>query len=305
MSLFNELSYDNAITGIRSVQFSLLSPEDIKKRSVVEVLTTDSFVGNEPVTGGLFDQRMGVVDHTHRCLTCQQDFAFCPGHIGHISLAVPVYQVHFFTAVLKILKCVCFACSRLLAAPDNPAYGLADLAKLSNKRRHEECVHRISKSTCLKRCGQCNPEGCGALLPVSVVKDPERFMKIVMTWPPEAGSTAEPKKLRIGAKEAWEILRRITDADSAALGFNPKLSRPEWLVATVLPVCPPPVRPSSKNEMGQRSEDDITTVLCQIIKNNNLIKAKLAAGKELDANDPTLQLLQSCTNQRAPTSKIP
>ena len=36
----------------------------------------------------------------------------------------------------------------------------------------------------------------------------------------------------------------MSDEDCETLGFNPKFARPDWLVLTVFPVPPPPVRPS-------------------------------------------------------------
>lgn len=41
----------------------------------------------------------------------------CPGHFGHIDLAKPVFHVGFVTKTIKILRCVCFYCSKLLVSP--------------------------------------------------------------------------------------------------------------------------------------------------------------------------------------------
>ena len=46
------------------------------------------------------------------------------------------------------------------------------------------------------------------------------------------------------AEQAYEILKRVSDEDCQALGFNVKFARPDWMILTVLPVPPPPVRPS-------------------------------------------------------------
>ena len=55
---------------------------------------------------------------------------------------------------------------------------------------------------------------------------------------------AEPGAAQITAEKAYEILKRISDEECRALGFDPKNARPDWMVLTVLPVPPPPVRPS-------------------------------------------------------------
>lgn len=38
----------------------------------------------------------------------------CPGHFGHIELAKPVFHVGYITKIMKVLRCVCFFCSKLL-----------------------------------------------------------------------------------------------------------------------------------------------------------------------------------------------
>lgn len=48
----------------------------------------------------------------------------------------------------------------------------------------------------------------------------------------------------VTAEKAHEILKGISDEDCIALGFHPKHARPDWMILTVLPVPPPPVRPS-------------------------------------------------------------
>lgn len=44
--------------------------------------------------------------------------------------------------------------------------------------------------------------------------------------------------------QVLQIFKRISDADAILLGFHPQYARPEWLILQVLPIPPPPVRPS-------------------------------------------------------------
>ena len=60
------------------------------------------------------------------------------------------------------------------------------------------------------------------------------------------------RKFEITAEKAHEILRRMSDEDCEALGFNVKFSRPDWMILTVLPVPPPPVRPSVMMDSAAR-----------------------------------------------------
>ncbi len=68
----------------------------------------------KPKLCGLMDPRQGCVDRQSRCQTCACNQTDCPGHFGHIELAKPVFHVGFIAKMVKILRCVCFFCSKLL-----------------------------------------------------------------------------------------------------------------------------------------------------------------------------------------------
>jgi DNA-directed RNA polymerase beta' subunit len=70
---------------IIGVQFGIANPADIVKRSVVEVITDKTYQGNQPVPGGVFDSRFGVIENGKVCPTCKQTNILCPGHFGHIT----------------------------------------------------------------------------------------------------------------------------------------------------------------------------------------------------------------------------
>ena len=73
----------------------------------------ETMEGGRPKVGGLMDPRQGCVDRASKCQTCASDSAGCPGHFGHIELAKPVFHVGFLTKCVKMLRCVCFFCSKL------------------------------------------------------------------------------------------------------------------------------------------------------------------------------------------------
>ena len=52
-------------------------------------------------------------------------------------------------------------------------------------------------------------------------------------------------------------------------------SRPDWFVCQVLAVPPPAVRPSVKHDSQQRSEDDISHIIVNIIKANTTLLEKI------------------------------
>ncbi len=96
-------------------------------------------------------------------------------------------------------------------------------------------------------------------------------------FPPEA--IKDPKimsaKQVITPQICLDILRKISAEDCEFLGFSNKYSRPEWMIFTALAVPPPAMRPSVRQDNNQRSEDDLTYSLVNIIKNNKLVKQKI------------------------------
>lgn len=287
MSLYKELSYDHEVDTVRGIQFSVMSPEEIQKRSVAEILTTETYVGTEPVKNGLFDPRMGVIDNNRVCSTCEQKNTFCPNHFGHIVLAKPVFYIQFFEYVRKVLRCVCWRCSRLMLDLDSPEVK-AILSKKHSRMKKFELMYKLCYQAKKKTCD--GEHGCGARRPDKVTKEKDSIMKIAMEW--KGDIDPADKKQVFSAEDVLRILKRISDEDLEHLGFNKKYNRPEWMVCTVLPVPPPAVRPSVRNDTGQRMEDDLTHKLCDIVKANNALKAKIEKGyaaKDLDVYTTLLQ----------------
>ena len=75
---------------------------------------SETVEGGRPKLGGLMDPRQGTIDRYSRCQTCAGNMSECPGHFGHIELAKPVFHIGFLTKSIKVLRCVCFYCSKLL-----------------------------------------------------------------------------------------------------------------------------------------------------------------------------------------------
>lgn len=86
-------------------------------------------------------------------------------------------------------------------------------------------------------------------------------------------------------EEVQILFKKISDDTLLRLGFNPMYFRPENLVLNYFPISPPHIRPSIKTESGMRSEDDLTTKITDIIKqNNNILMRK---DKDDDATSNT------------------
>ena len=291
MTLYKELSYDGdeCVSKIKGIQFCIMGPAEIRARSVAEITNTQTYTLNEPHMNGLFDPRMGYVDNNKLCKTCEQRNTFCPGHFGHIELAVPVFFVQFFDHVRKLLRCVCFRCSKILVDLKDPAIVSILSKKHSNQKRWALMSNLCSN---VKRCGKETIDGCGARQPDRVAKT-DTF-KINMEWKglvEEEGQNSTRSQI-FGAEDVLRIFKRITDEDSTALGFCPKFNRPEWMICTVLPVPPPSVRPSVRSDAGVRKEDDLTHKLSDVIKNNAQLKAKIAKGATYEQLWPIINAVQ-------------
>jgi len=86
------------------------------------------------------------------------------------------------------------------------------------------------------------------------------------------------RKQNLSAQKAYQILKNISASDVEALGLDPKWTRPEWLIITVLPVPPPHVRPPVEMD-GIFSEDDLTHQLINIVKTNLTLEAAISKGE--------------------------
>ena len=75
------MSFEPETKTVKSVQFSILSPDEIRKRSVVEITKHDTYDKDTPIIKGLFDIRMGTTEMGKICGTCNQDNINCPGQI--------------------------------------------------------------------------------------------------------------------------------------------------------------------------------------------------------------------------------
>ena len=273
MSNSKEINYTNKSREISGVQFSILSPQEIKDRSVVHVRETILYDNNgDPLVNGLFDTRMGVIDHGTICPTDGLDNRFCPGYFGHIELARPVFQIQFLDMIMFTLKTTCIKCSRILLEVTDELIEM--LSSLTNKQRNSYVSTNVSKG---KTCFYC-----GSLQPNKFIK--EGVAKLFAIWKNLNIDTinTEDKKQHLNVEFVLKHFRRITDDDCYIMGFDPKWCRPDWFICINLPVPPPAVRPSIKQSNNTRSEDDITHKLIDILKTNNHLKKKMDLESSLE-----------------------
>ena len=143
---------------IIGIQFCMLSPDEIRKGSVAEITSRDTYVGNKPVIGGLFDPRMGVQEPGLICPTDGLDYMQTPGYFGHMELAKPVFYIQYLPTVIKILRCVCCQCSKLLISKEKHKHILS----MDPEHRWN---HVFSLANKVKRCGEDTEDGCNCKQP--------------------------------------------------------------------------------------------------------------------------------------------
>jgi DNA-directed RNA polymerase I subunit RPA1 len=101
------------------ILFGFYTPDEVRKMSAVEVKALSAFDQfGTPLKEGLYDPRMGLspYERNTRCVTCGQDSEGCPGHLGHMELVVPVYNVFLVSYMHKLLRTKCLFCHKLKAS---------------------------------------------------------------------------------------------------------------------------------------------------------------------------------------------
>ena len=177
-----------------------------------------------------------------------------------------------------------FKCSKLLLDKELPELQKIINKKISRQKKFDSIYKMCSKNK-IKWCGSNSEIGCGARQPDKISKD--NIGKITLEW-----KDNEDIKTIYLAEDILKILCRITDEDATILGFPKKINRPENLICTVFPFPPPAVRPSVRNDTGQRCHDDLTHKLCDMVKTNNTLKTKIEKGSSPEQIEYWTILLQ-------------
>jgi len=249
---------------VDKIIFKTLSPQLIKKMSSAKIVTPELYdKEGYSVDGGLMDVRLGVIDPGLRCGTCGSRLKECPGHFGHISLARPVVHVKFVRTIYNFLKGTCQECSRALVDDKKKKVYLKVLEKYRNKNPDvywDKVAIIVSEITKVAKCPHCNAKQH----PIALEK-PTTFID-------------KETQTRISPIEIRSRFEKIPDEDVKLFGVDPEAFRPEWAIITILPIPPVTARPSITLESGERSEDDLTHKLGDIVRINQRLFENINAG---------------------------
>ena len=149
-------------------------------------------------------------------------------------------------------------------------FGYIELTKPIMHVLYAKLIYRILRMTC---------RGCGGLIsttPTTTVKKCPHCgeeQKKIKFEKPYGFLEGEESITQLEIREWFE---KIDDKDLEVLGIVG--GRPEWLIITILPVPPVIMRPSITLETGERSEDDLTHKLVDIIRINQRLRENIEIG---------------------------
>ncbi|MFC1648543.1 DNA-directed RNA polymerase subunit A' [Nanoarchaeota archaeon] len=248
---------------VDKITFGVMSPKFIKEMASAKIVTPELYdKEGYPVDGGLMDVRMGVIDPGLKCKTCGSKLKECIGHFGFIELARPVIHIKFVKIILDLLRSTCRECGRILISQEDLSMHKEDLDAVERKFGEEEkrqAVKDVIRNLrTVSKCPHCRAKQKKIMLekPTTYLEDEKRI---------------SPIEIRV-----W--LEKVTDDDLHIFGINSKAVRPEWMVMTVMPIPPVTMRPSITLESGERSEDDLTHKLGDVVRINQRLFENINAG---------------------------
>lgn len=256
--------YNNITKRIDKIRYSVISPKGIIKQSIVKVITPEIYDKyGFPVEGGLMDLRMGVIEPGLSCKTCGQNYKDCEGHFGHLELARPILNNSFIDEISYTLKSTCQDCFRILVPEDKIQEKIDELKELRKSlpadkyvKAHSKFISTVNK---IKTCPHCEAKQEDVKLDKSSV--------FVFT---------QGDKKRLLTTEIRFRFENIPDSDLPLLNLIG--IRPEWLLLTVMPIPPVSMRSTITLQSGQRSEDDLTHKLTDVIRTNQRLHEHLLVG---------------------------
>ena len=250
-----------------------------REHSVVEVKTHQTFEKGKPKKDGLSDLRMGTTDRAYNCATCGCNPQDCPGHFGHIELARPQYHIGYLPVLVKMLKCIGFYTSQLVLDPEGVRFAATQHV------RNREARFKAVVALCDRDKVKCHVTG----------RTQPKFRVeggcVVVDYGPPREDGGLDGRHPLPASKALQVLRRVRDEDYEKIGIDARRARGDWMVLSVMPVCPPCIRPSVADN-ASRSDDDLTTKLADIIKSNVKLRDNMKNGSPESLVREFEQLLQ-------------
>ena len=156
-------------------------------------------------------------------------------------------------------------------------FGYLELAKPVLNILYTKAIYKLLKISC-KKCGKMlakekkSLKGLNRNPPAKCPHCNEPQGKIKFLKP----STFYEDKEEMSPEDIREWFGRITEEELAKVNFRG--GRPEWMILTLFPVSPVTSRPSITLESGEKSEDDLTHKLVDIVRINQSLRENIDIG---------------------------
>lgn len=203
-------------------------------------------------------------------------------------------------------RLVFVADANIHAIQSNPAF--ADALRYRDPKRRFDAIWRLCKPKMVCEAAIAPEDedsdklkepkhdhgGCGNVQP----EIRREGLRLTGSWKAHKGDEdnegQQPEKKIITPQMALHIFQHISTDEIKKMGLSNDYARPEWMIITVLPVPPPPVRPSISMDggTGPRGEDDLTYKLGDIIRANGNVRRCETEGSPAHVVAEFEQLLQ-------------
>lgn len=267
---------------IDSVKFELVNQDKLFQRRVANITTHTQRKKNSVFPGGVLDPRLGSTSYDTVCATCGGKQTECPGHVGSMSLHLPIINADYKREIFSFLKCVCYRCGSCLWS-----WGLS-----RQNIPREERLQTISKKIGHKilYCLQCN-----ALqprwtmreklhpIPVQVLTpEQEEWLTTTRDTPPtdQELTRAEDELglMVITPHDMYDMFDSIDRHTQEVLGLSPAVRNLMWqhLVIPGNTVRPSQMPFSKRNSRSKKkNEHDLTVRLAGIAKMNAVLQKRM------------------------------
>lgn len=251
---------EDIINKIKSIQFGILSDEDIKKQSNQLIDTVERYTGaGDLKLNGLESPRIR-------------------NKYGHIELAIPIFHPLFFDNVKDLLKITCVNCASCLV----PFRDDLDISK------HKQNYFKYPSKEEIK--SQSNPIGF-LLKNLKLATGPSNTIKChlcntsqpkykyhklnAFSIPNVIEGTIEKETKVYNPEYCYNLFEKITNENLDLLHFDEIHSKPSSMILHSIPVIPSNMRKSRKLPNGSEMVDWITKTYEDLIRyNKEVIKDK-------------------------------
>lgn len=240
---------------ICKVRFSHLGSEDNAKQSVVNITSQELFRGNVPYPGGIYDASLGTTDYNYSCSCCLNNKKHCIGHPGSRVMNYPVYSPIVLAEITKWLRIACHRCGNLVIDK-------SEWQRIPKAKR----LYEISK---LPKNNNRTCPTCKYTQPI-VKRDKDRKFSFIAEI---YDGTNRLDQYRLYPHIVATIFDKISDQSVLDMGKYPD-SHPRKFVEKIIKIPPTTIRPDIRKLGGGRaSNDDLTMLLKQLIKKDDLMPA--------------------------------